>query len=410
MPMWDIRNITEADDELFRARTSQAFGRDADMGEAALERFRAIFDRDRTFAAFDGDDIVGTVTAFSLGLTVPGGVVVPMGGTTVVSVKSTHRRRGILRALMGRHLAEIDDRGEPLAGLWSSEGSIYSRFGYGPATYRHVMEASAPSLSFVVGPDPGTTIRMVDPDKAGPVIREVYERARLATAGALTRSEAWWNNRILADVESQRGGKSAQRYVVAEREGTPTGYAIYRQNSKWDDFVATGDISVEEVISIDPAAHREIWRFLAKIDLFPNVAYWNLPVDDPLPQMVSDQRRVRRSVSDSLWVRLMDVPSALEARTYESDAVVTFGVSDPSRPVPAQGFRLEVVAGVGHCVPLSGDPELTMPADVLGHLYLGGGSATAMAGAGRIDGDPAAVGDFHRLFRTSQAPWCPEVF
>lgn len=406
--MWDVRNITEADEELFRARSSQAFGRDADSDEAALERFHAIFDRERTFAAFDGDDIVGTVTAFSLGLTVPGGSVVPMGGTTVVSVKSTHRRRGVLRAMMDRHLSEIAERGEPLAGLWASEGSIYSRFGYGPATYRHVMEAGAESLTFIGAPDPGTTIRIVDPGKAGPVIRDVYERARVATSGALTRSDAWWDHRILADVESWRGGKSAQRYLVAEREGTPTGYAIYRQKSKWDDFIATGEVSVEEVISVDPSAHREIWRFLANVDLFPNLAYWNLPVQDPLPQMVTDQRRVRRSVSDGLWVRIMEVPSALEARTYQSDGAVTFRVSDPGRS--PEGFRLEVVAGIGNCEPFTGDVDLTLTSDVLGHVYLGGGSAGAMAGAGRIEGDPTAVGTLDRLFRTAQAPWCPEVF
>jgi predicted acetyltransferase len=152
--MWDVRNITEAEDDLFRARISLAFGRDLDSDESARERYLAIFERERSFAAFDGDDIVGTVTAFSLGVTVPGGAEVPMGGTTVIGVKPTHRRRGVLRALMDRHLAEIAERGEPLAGLWSSEGTIYGRFGYGPATFRHVMEATTTALRFnpVSGP------------------------------------------------------------------------------------------------------------------------------------------------------------------------------------------------------------------------------------------------------------------
>ena len=35
---------------------------------------------------------------------------------------------------MRRQLEDVRDRGEPLAGLFASEGAIYGRFGYGLAT------------------------------------------------------------------------------------------------------------------------------------------------------------------------------------------------------------------------------------------------------------------------------------
>jgi predicted acetyltransferase len=408
--MWDVRNITEAEDDLFRARISLAFGRDLDSDESARERYLAIFERERSFAAFDGDDIVGTVTAFSLGVTVPGGAEVPMGGTTVIGVKPTHRRRGVLRALMDRHLAEIAERGEPLAGLWSSEGTIYGRFGYGPATFRHVMEATTTALRFNPVSGPEATIRLLDPDKAGPVIQDIYERARGTITGALTRSEAWWQHRVLADLESWRAGKSKLRYAVAEVAGAPMGYALYRQKASWDDFIATGELQVEELITVDPAARRELWRFLVGIDLFPNLDYWAMPLDDPLPHLVTDQRQVRRTAADALWIRIMDIPAAMQARTYESDGVVTFQVLASGRDGPGQAFRLEVTDGVGDCQPTTGETEIELPADVLGHLYLGGGDATAMAAAGRVDGDTEAVARLDKMLRTTRAPWCPEVF
>ena len=72
---------------------------------------------------------------FSFELTIPGGVL-PAAGVTIVGVHPTHRRRGILRRMMRLQLDAIHERGEPLAILWASEGSIYQRFGYGLGSMR----------------------------------------------------------------------------------------------------------------------------------------------------------------------------------------------------------------------------------------------------------------------------------
>jgi predicted acetyltransferase len=188
------------------------------------------------------------------------------------------------------------------------------------------------------------------------------------------------------------------------------GYAIYRQKSKWENFVADGEVDVVEVITADPLAHRSLWAFLTRVDLFPRVEWWNLPVDDPLPASVTDQRRIRRSVADGLWVRLMNVPEAIEARRYESDGRVTVSVTDPTRPATGGTFVIEVEGGQASCTATNVEPDVSLGIDVLGHLYLGGGNALTMARAGRITGDPEAVRALHRVFRTDTAPWCPEVF
>jgi len=408
--MWDIRTITEDDADLFRSRLSRGFGGDGDTDEDARTRFRAIFEYDRTFAAFDGEDIIGTGGAFSLQVTVPGGRIVPMGGTTVITVQPTHRRRGVLRALMDSHLQEVADRGEPIAGLWASESSIYGRFGYGPATYRHKAVIDGRAVEMAETFDGSSTVRLLDNDRAEPVIRSVYEAVRSTRTGMLTRSDSWWSHRLMADVESWRGGKSARRYAVFGEDGEVSGYAVYRQKAKWEDFVADGEVDVVEVVTTTTAAHAGLWAFLTSIDLFPRIEYWNLPIDDPLPSLVTDQRRVRRSLVDALWIRLMDVPTALEARRYEADGSVTFETIDPAQSGRSATFRLEVADGNARCTAVQGAPDLTMRADVLGHLYLGGGNALTMARAGRISGDEPSIRALHRLFRTDSMPWCPEVF
>lgn len=407
--MWEIRTIEADDVDLFRSRLSRGFGQDFEDSDAARERFEKVFEYDRTFAAFDNGDIVGTGAAFSLGLTVPGGAKVPMGGTTVIAVQPTHRRRGILRDLMGRHLDEVASRGEPLAGLWASESAIYGRFGYGPATYRYKTKLDAPRLQWN-GKHDTEGVRLVESEEAQPIVRTLWEEVRVTRPGMITRSDGWWEQRVFADVESWRGGKTALRYAIHVEDGKPTGYAMYRQKSSWENFIANGEVEIEELLTTSDRAHEALWRFLTNIDLFPKVDFWTLAVDDPLAGMVGDPRRMERVLSDALWVRLMDVQAALEARTYETDGSVTISVTDGSRPGNSGTYRLDVGEGVGTCKRVDGEGELACDIDVLGHLYLGGGNALMMAAAGRLQGNLEAVRTLHRIFRSDVAPWSPEVF
>jgi predicted acetyltransferase len=407
--MYEIRTITDADAEMFRSRVSRGFGSDAESDDASHDRFQAIFELERTLAAFDGNEMIGTGAGFSLGLTVPGGAEVPMAGTTVITVQPTHRRRGVLRTLMDRHLDDVAERGEPLAGLWASESTIYGRFGYGPATRRVVAKVDARAVRLQHETVAGS-VRLLETEEADPVLRSTYESARPSRPGMLTRSDAWWTHRLLADPESWRDGKSKLRYAVYEESGSITGYASYRQKSKWEDFVAHGEVDISEVIATTPEAHTALWAFLTNIDLFPNVEWWNMPVDDPLLWKVGDPRRIKRELADALWVRVMDVPAALSVRTYDSEGAVTLQITDPTRPQTSGTYRLEVADGVGRCERADTPADVSFEADILGSLYLGGADAISMAAAGRIEGDSEAVRRLHRLFRSDQPPWCPEVF
>ncbi|HEU4318672.1 MAG TPA: GNAT family N-acetyltransferase [Acidimicrobiia bacterium] len=407
--MAEIRNLIVDDIDLFRARLSRGFGRDLDSDPESRSRFDAIFELDRTFAAYDGSDIVGTAAAFSLGLTVPGGGSVPMGGTTIVSVQPTHRRQGVMRGLMTRHLEEVREHGDPVAGLWASESSIYRRFGFGPATHRFSAEMLSGRVDFLEPADPGG-IRLAEREEAEKAVRSVYETARSTTPGMLTRGDEWWDYRVFADVESWRGGKSALRYAIYEADGEPHGYAMYRQKAKWDDYAGDGEVSIQEIVTTDPDSHRGLWSYLTSIDLFPNVEYWNLPLDDPLPAMLRASRAVKLNLGDSLWVRLIDVGRAIEARSFADDGVVTFEVADPVFADAGGVFRLVVEGGEASCERVTSSPELELSADALGTLYLGGGDAIQLARAGRISGGQGPVTTLHRMFRGDIQPWCNEIF
>jgi predicted acetyltransferase len=111
---------------------------------------------DGTVLACDGDDVVGMAHYLDLRLTVPGGAVLPMAGITIVGVAPTHRRRGILRAMYTELHNRIADARYPIAGLTASEGGIYGRFGYGPATIEQEFTVDRRFARFREdAPDPG---------------------------------------------------------------------------------------------------------------------------------------------------------------------------------------------------------------------------------------------------------------
>ena len=125
---------------------------------------------------------------------------------------------------------------------------------------------------------------------------------------------------------------------------------------------------------------------------------------------LADPRRVERKRSDSLWVRILDVPAALNARGYETDGSVRIGVEDPFRPDTSGVYELSVADGDAKCAPVDGDADIGVGIDVLGALYRGGSNALSMASAGLIDGTEDRIAQLHRLFHTDAEPWCDDVF
>src|ERR671932_1107954 len=104
-----------------------------------MQRFLDQITLERMHAAWSDGAIVGGAAAFAFELTVPGGDV-PTAGVTVVGVYPTHRRRGVLRAMMRAQLDDAHERGEPIAALFASEETIYGRFGYGVASWMGEIE------------------------------------------------------------------------------------------------------------------------------------------------------------------------------------------------------------------------------------------------------------------------------
>ena len=378
--------------------------------EADLPSWDALFEADRAIAAFDGERIVGTAGIFSFDFSVPGGVL-PAAGVTIVGVHPTHRRQGILRRMMRMQLDAIHDRGEPLAILWASEGSIYQRFGYGLATTRTRLNADRDRAAFRMPHTAAGTIRFVEVDEAKRLFPPIHDAVLPRRPGFFARTPAYWDHEIFHDPEHWRRGASAAWHVVHEVGGQADGYARYRIRDGWEDSGPKSVVVLNELLATNPAAHLDLWRYLLDIDLMSRLEAWNIPADDPIVLSVAEPRKLGIGVTDGLWLRMVDVSSALGGRGYSQDGALTFEVSDEFCPWNDGRWSLSVEDGIPFVQPGTDAPDIICDVTDLAAAYLGAFGFVQLSDAGRVrEGKPGGVGRADALFRTDRAPWCPRVF
>ncbi|MCU1669033.1 MAG: putative GCN5-related N-acetyltransferase [Blastococcus sp.] len=387
------------------------------FGEVPSGPFRdtpsPIAELDRSLSLWDGDRAVATGGIYSLSLTVPGAVV-PCAGVTWITVATTHRRRGVLTAIMRRQLTALhEQQREPVAALWAAEYPIYGRFGYAPATFRAGFSGNIPRMRLRPDVDLGTgRVDEVPVETYRAAATKVHDIVRRYVPGNLARDDRWWD-RVLRDDPEERKGWTARRYLLhTETDGTVTGYAFFRVKSSWtDNGEPDGTIGVPEVRALTPAAYAALWQFILSVDLVRTVRAPMASPDDPLRHLLADGRALHSSPVDALWVRLVDVDRALAARRYPAPIDLVLEVRDDFCPWNAGRWRLTGHPAGGHCARTDRDPDLVVGIEELSAVYLGGVSLAALQGAGRVtEISPGAVTLASTAFGWPVTPWCPDEF
>jgi predicted acetyltransferase len=372
--------------------------------EEQLERFTSYLPVDRMHAGFDGDEIVGGAGAFPFDFSVPGGSL-RCGGVTVVGVYPTHRRRGLLRAMMDAQLRDIHERGEPIAALWASEETIYGRFGYGLASWVGELTIPREWNAFAQPLQRGGRLRFVTQDEAAPLLPPVWEAMRAQRPGMFARTDAWWTKRVLRIPDEDKA--NPKRIVVHELDGTVDGYAIFKSQPGFENGVSTAMLEVTEAIATTDAAMAEVWRFLLDIDWQARVHASLVPPDHPLFFLLATPRRAGYRMGDGLWMRLVDVGGALSGRAYAGDGAVVLEVHDAV--CPWNEGRWRVAADGAERVESEAEIELDVAA--LGSAYLGAVSFGELRAALRLkEIVHGAVDRADLLFAWRPLPWCPEIF
>ncbi len=381
------------------------------------EAHRLGFPFGRALCAYEAGKMVATSTVYTQELTVPGHVAVPIGGLSWITTLPTHRRRGLMQQLVAASLADMADRGEIVSGLSASEGTIYGRFGYGPATSVMSFSVDRPHAAFS-GPtaDPASNrLTLLDPSEAASRLPAIYDSVRLAQAGSVSRPPGWWRGH-LADPPGDRGGFSRMLHVMHETlPGNPDGYVSYGFKEEWEDSTALNAARVVELVAADSHAYRALWDYVLNTDLCQTAICGRGRVDEPLRWLLADPRRFRVSaLSDFLWLRLLDLPRALAARAYraEDNLVLEVRESFPSPRVSRLLLRTGPADAPGaECAPTRRPADLSLETGSLAAAYLGGVSWSTLAAAGRVSEiTDGAVRRADALFATDIAPFCATEF
>lgn len=415
--MVTVRAISADEWPAFSAVGSRAFGEA--QSEAFVEEHRGVVEYDRCFAALGADGgFVGTAAAYSLSLSVPGGEL-PAAGVTLVGVLPTHRRQGALTEMLRILHDQAAERGEPLAALWAAERPIYGRYGYGHAapTVSLTVPTAGAGVLAAGAPDPGGhRVELLAADPTATVrLAPLYDGLRAGRGGVPARSAAWWTWYLASTPwPPEIADQPREVAVVVDADGRDAGYVMWRTKSDaTDDDVPTSVAHVTEAIAATPAAAAALWTFVLGLDLVATVEIPLRPPDEPLPHLLADGRRVRRLGVDGLWVRLLDVATALAGRGYGVDGRLAIAVSDRSRPDQAGTYRLDVGADGARCTRTGDGSAADLALDVadLGAAYLGGVRFGELALAGRVvERTAGALARADAMFAAAHAPWCPRVF
>jgi len=407
-----LKYLTDATFKEFHVAIARGFQEPPRPQLQALDR--EVFDNERMFGFKVGRRWVSTCGDFARRLTVPGGADVPTAAVTVVTVHPPYRRRGLLTAMMVHQLEQVAKRGEPLAALWASESQIYGRFGYGPSTSRAVLTGTNRRLTFLPGVGATGSVDEVSREDFLRVAPGLHASMRPDRPGTMVRDKDVWEFAVF-DMEFARGGASEIRYALHYDEtGDADGFATYRFKAKLEEE-PEGEVRIKEVWAEDPAAYASLWRYLLDLDLARTFRLWSSPLDEPLRHIVADARAVGTSITDNLYLRVVDVEAALAARQYAAGVDLVIEVDDPILPANTGCYRI-VTDGApegssAQVTRVTSAPDISMGILELGTVYLGGVPLTDLHRVRRVtEHTPGAVAAASTAFGWHRAPWCPDMF
>lgn len=379
-----LRTIQDEDDyQSYVSLAYSVFLQDPQQDEIAASR--KFTELDRMIGFHNGRKWVATAGAYSRHVVLPGGTVAPVAAITAVTVAPTHRRRGLLTAMMRRQLEDVRARGEAIAMLFASEALIYGRFGYGVATEAAELSGRVKELSFRPDVDLGDgTLEEVDAATFLASAPAVYDGAIAELPGQMSRTPEWWAIWTLDNEERQKESGKIRFVLHYESDGTVSGFAIYRPKPGWGDAGPDAELHVQEVLGANPRAYARTWRYLLDMDLVRKIKYHGASVHEELRYLVANHPALECAVSDAIHVRLVDIAKALSQRRYATEVDVVLEVTDEFLPENSGRYRLRGSLTGASCEITTADADIALTVRDLGSVYMGGVSLQALARAGLV--------------------------
>jgi predicted acetyltransferase len=378
--------------------------------------YRREWDPERVWGAQVDGRWIATLATEARRLSVPGSAgtteEVVADGVTGVSVSATHRRRGLLTAMLGASQQAARDRGEPVSILIAAEWGIYGRYGYAPASDQtdYIYYPRRPHAA--IAPSGTGTVRQIEPDEAAGFAATLYDRARRQRVGQIDRPGDWWSRRLGLD-GYERPAETRPHWIVREGPDGPDGLLAWRVTGDFEVDGTMGSLEVQDLIAANDDAYRDLWAYLSGIDLIGEISLPAGPVDESARWLTGDGRALRAAhTGDGLWLRLLDVPAALAARRYAVADRLVLDVLDAAPGGYGQGrFALDGGPDGAQCSTTTESADLQVTQPALAAVYLGGRSLRQVAVAGGVvEVRPGALARADAMLATATAPWNATMF
>ena len=396
--MLEMRTVTADEFVQWLHAEARAHGNRLNIDPEVL---RPHFELDRSIAVFDQGNIVGGAHSHRVEMSIPGASAF-IAGVANIAVQPTHRRQGVMTRMMHHQIKDIHQRGEPLAALFARESVIYRRFGYGVGSLHERWTIDRQYNGYARPYESRGLVVFVDPSDITKELPEVFQRSTIDRPGVFQRPLHQWEGDSQAQEHSQ-GGQGGLFYAAYVEGGRVDGYAIYR--------IGGSTLIVNELMAATEEANTALWRFCFDMDLISCTEALKRPVDDPLPWMLADPRRLQRSTRDGMWLRLIDVAAALELRLYMQSERLVLEVRDELCPWNEGRFELEGSSEGATCRSSSASPDLVLAVSDLASAYLGAVSFSTLSQAGLVDErTPGALLRADRMFAVRHRPWTPHNF
>ncbi len=258
-----------------------------------------------TFASWDG-----TVNA--------GHGLAPTNFITDVTVQASHRRRGLMKALMVTDLTESRERGDVFAVLTATDARLYGRFGFGVTAHARSLEIES-GPKFQLRTEPVGHSVFADPANIADLRRNIFETFHARQFWSVGRANHYWTSGF--DWNAQRS-VSHRGAVHIDEHGEPDATLVF--------VVEEDNLRILDLLGTSTGAEIELLRLLAHGEAHEKII-WPRCHDPrhPLPWALEDSRVVRTTKEfDTVWVRVLDVERAVGLRQFDSDGSVTLEIRD----------------------------------------------------------------------------------
>ena len=370
---------------------------------------------DRTWGARDRGRWVGTLRTETRTLTVPGagGMTrdLSVDAVTAVTVSATHRRRGLMSQMLDRSMRAAQARGDAVSILIAAEWPIYGRFGYAPATWGadYVLHRSRRGA---VPAGDVSRVRASDAEEIAAVAADVFTAFRRQRAGQVDRDQRWWNITLGQDgfPAPPEDAGLPHNWIVHEGNAGVDGVLGWRATRQAGQHPPGGRAEVWGLFAATDSAYRDLWAYLAGIDLIDEIALSHRPVDEPIRWLLADGRTlVLEQRSDFLWLRVLDVPVALAARRYATVGELVLSVQDdaPTATIDVSGrYALRANDDTVECELTDRPADLELTQRALASIYLGATRPAELIAAGAVtELTTGALERARAMFSTPLQPW-----